>query len=48
MCECDSLSLLNYEIYKSTSNGKVCYSDPIILSGKVIAYRIKGTLGITG
>jgi hypothetical protein len=26
----------------------VGHSDPIILCGKVIAYRIKGTLGITG
>jgi len=27
---------------------KVGYSDPIILSGKIIAQWIKGTLGITG
>jgi len=27
---------------------KVGHSDPVILSGKVIAQRIKGTLGITG
>ena len=27
---------------------KVCHSDPVILYGKVIAQRIKGTLGITG
>jgi len=27
---------------------KVCHSDPIILYGKVIAQRIKGTPGITG
>jgi len=27
---------------------KVGYSDPIILCGKIIAQRIKGTLGITG
>jgi hypothetical protein len=26
----------------------VGYSDPVILYGKVIAQRIKGTLGITG
>ncbi len=26
----------------------VGHSDPIILNGKVIAQRIKGTLGITG
>ena len=26
----------------------MCHSDPIILNGKVIAQRIKGTLGITG
>jgi len=27
---------------------KVCYSDPIFLSGDDIDQRIKGTLGITG
>ncbi len=27
---------------------KVGHSDPVILRGKVIAQRIKGTLGITG
>ena len=27
---------------------KVCYSDPVNFSGKFIAQRIKGTLGITG
>jgi len=27
---------------------KVGHSDPVILSGKVIAQRIKGTPGITG
>ena len=27
---------------------KVGYSDPVILNGKVIAQRIKGTPGITG
>jgi len=27
---------------------KVGHSDPVILCGKVIAQRIKGTLGITG
>jgi len=27
---------------------KVGYSDPVILCGKVIAQRIKGTPGITG
>jgi len=27
---------------------KVGHSDPVILCGKIIAQRIKGTLGITG
>ena len=27
---------------------KVCYSDPMVLNGKAIAQRIKGTPGITG
>ena len=27
---------------------KVGHSDPVILSGKIIAQRIKGTPGITG
>ena len=27
---------------------KVGFSDPVILNGRVIAQRIKGTLGITG
>jgi len=27
---------------------KVEHSDPVVLSGKTIAQRIKGTLGITG
>jgi len=30
------------------SETKVSHSDPVILCGKVIAQRIKGTLGITG
>jgi len=30
------------------SRTKVSYSDPLLLCGKVNAYRIKGTLGITG
>jgi len=27
---------------------KVGYSDPTVLNGRAVAYRIKGTLGITG
>ncbi len=34
--------------YTDQSETKVGHSDPIILYGKVIAQRIKSTLGITG
>ena len=32
----------------SRADTKVGHSDPVILSGRVIAQRLKGTLGITG
>ena len=32
----------------SQAETKVGHSDPVILRGRVIAQRIKGTLGITG
>jgi hypothetical protein len=32
----------------SRSGTKVGYSDPVVLHGRAIAQRIKGTLGITG
>jgi hypothetical protein len=32
----------------SRSGTKVGYSDPVVLHGKAIAHRIKGTPGITG
>jgi len=34
--------------YTYQTEMKVGYSDPVILCGKIIAQRIKGTLGITG
>ena len=36
------------ERHTSQSETKVGHSDPVILNGKIIAQRIKGTLGITG
>ena len=30
------------------SGAKAGYSDPVVLNGRAIAQRIKGTLGITG
>ena len=48
--ECKSISELDCETYKSsrweTSHDRV--SDPVVLYGKAIAQRIKGTPGITG
>ena len=32
----------------SRTDAKAGHSDPVILSGRVIAQRLKGTLGITG
>ena len=32
----------------SRAETKVGHSDPVVLSGRAIAQRIKGTLGITG
>ena len=32
----------------SRSGRKLGYSDPVVLNGRAIAQRIKGTLGITG
>ena len=32
----------------SRAGAKAGHSDPVILNGRVIAQRIKGTLGITG
>ena len=32
----------------SRAGTKVGYSDPVVLYGRAIAHRIKGTLGITG
>jgi len=44
-----ALNLLNWEINISNRDFfKVGHSDPIFLNGKIIAQRIKGTLGITG
>jgi len=40
--------LLNCKIYKSNRDKYVGYSDPVVFCGKIIAQRIKGTLGITG
>jgi len=34
--------------FTNQTGTKVGYSDPVILCGKVIAQRIKGTPGITG
>ena len=32
----------------SRAGGKPGHSDPVVLNGRAIAHRIKGTLGITG
>ena len=34
--------------FTNQTRTKVGHNDPIILRGKIIAQRIKGTLGITG
>jgi hypothetical protein len=34
--------------FTNQTETKVGHSDPVIFSGRIIDYRIKGTLGITG
>ena len=46
--ERNGICLLDCEIDISNRDIKVGHSDPVILCGKVIAQRIKGTPGITG
>ena len=43
-----AIKLLDCKTDKSSRDLNVGHSDPIFLNGKIIAQRIKGTLGITG
>ncbi len=40
--------MLNYTELTNEVEMKVSHRDPILLDGKIIAQRIKGTPGITG
>ena len=46
--ECKGRRELDCETHKSSRVRKSGLSDPVVLSGKAIAQRIKATLGITG
>ena len=45
--ECNGISLLTVR-HTCRAGTKVGHSDPVILCGRAIAQRIKGTPGITG
>jgi len=47
-CKHNGKNLLDCKNDDSNKDYIVCHNEPIILSGRVIDQRIKGTLGITG
>ena len=41
-------AIFNYVHFGKNESAKAGHSDPVVLYGRAIAQRIKGTLGITG